>query len=108
MAAELVALASRKPDRRTASRDVAMELRAERHEDHEFARAMYALGSRLFHLIVADLEPEALQRRARSSPSVSVVSVRRTPTEGRRHECTTTPVVRHGMAPVADPRGPLP
>jgi hypothetical protein len=61
MSAELVTLASRKPDRRTASRDVAMELRAERHEDHEFARAMYALGSRLFHLIVADLEPEALQ-----------------------------------------------
>jgi hypothetical protein len=46
MAAELVALASRKPDRRTASRDVAMELRAERHEDHEFARAIYALGNR--------------------------------------------------------------
>jgi hypothetical protein len=44
MAAELVSLASRKPDRRTASRDVAMELRAERHEDHEFARAITRSG----------------------------------------------------------------
>jgi hypothetical protein len=61
MAADLVTLASRKPDRRTASRDVAMELRAAQHEHHEFARTMHALGSRLTYLIVADLEPEALQ-----------------------------------------------
>jgi hypothetical protein len=52
MAANLVALASRKPDRRTAGRDVAMELRAERHEDHEFARAMHGMK------YPADLERE--------------------------------------------------
>jgi arginine deiminase len=61
MAADLVTLASRKPDRRTAGVDAAMELRAAQHEHREFARTMHALGSRLVHLILADLEPEALQ-----------------------------------------------
>jgi hypothetical protein len=41
--------------------DARLELRAAQHEHREFARAIHAIGSRLTHLIVADLEPEALQ-----------------------------------------------
>jgi hypothetical protein len=43
------------------TRDARLELRAAQHEHREFARTVHALGSRLTYLIVADLEPEALQ-----------------------------------------------
>jgi hypothetical protein len=60
VATEFATLAARR-GRPSKADDARLELRAAQHEHHEFARAIHAIGSRLTHLIVADLEPEALQ-----------------------------------------------
>jgi hypothetical protein len=60
VAANFATLASR-GGRPSKADDARLELRAAQHEHREFARTIHALGSRLTHLIVADLEPEALQ-----------------------------------------------
>jgi hypothetical protein len=61
VAAELATLRRGRPIRPDTHADVELDIRALRAEHHEFARTIYALGNRLVHLIVADLEPEALQ-----------------------------------------------